>query len=135
MNCHNKIKTESLQIQQIHKAIDYDVKTNTYGDNTRPIKWVRIHNLPDHVYFNHAQHVNVAGLECENCHGPIKEMEKVYQYSPLTMGWCIDCHRETKVSHALDNDYYDNLIEAHEGDPSEMTVESIGGLECGRCHY
>lgn len=138
MNCHVKIKTESERIQQIYKAIDYNPETREFGQNIKPIEWVRIHNLPDHVYFNHAQHTKVAGLECENCHGPIDEMEVVYQYSPLTMGWCIDCHRETKVSHATDNDYYENLLKAHEeagGDASEMTVEDIGGLECGKCHY
>lgn len=138
MNCHVKIKTKSERIQQIYKAIDYNPETREFGDNIKPIEWVRIHNLPDHVYFNHAQHTKVAGLECENCHGPIDEMEVVYQYSPLTMGWCIDCHRETKVSHASDNNYYEDLLKAHEdagGDASEMTVEDIGGLECGKCHY
>lgn len=138
MNCHIKIKTESNQIAQIYKAIDYDKETKTFGNNIKPIQWVRIHNLPDHVYFNHSQHTKVAGLECEECHGPIDEMAKVYQYSPLTMGWCIDCHRKTKVTHAQDNDYYESLIKAHDEagkDSKEMTVEDIGGLECGRCHY
>ena len=138
MNCHVKIKTESEQIAQIYKAIDYNPKTREFGKNIKPIEWVRIHNLPDHVYFNHSQHVELAGIECEECHGPIKEMSKVYQYSPLTMGWCIDCHRKTEVKHAADNDYYDNLIKAHEeagGKAENITVEDIGGTECGRCHY
>jgi mono/diheme cytochrome c family protein len=138
MNCHIKIKTESEQIAQIYEAIDYDPKAKIFGKNIKPIQWVRVHNLPDHVYFNHSQHVELAGIECEECHGPIKEMSKVYQYSPLTMGWCIDCHRKTEVKHATDNEYYDRLIKAHEakgGDATKMTVEDIGGTECGRCHY
>lgn len=137
MNCHIKIKTESEQIRQIYKAIDYNPDTKEFGTNIKPIQWVRIHNLPDHVYFNHSQHVQLAGIECEQCHGPIKEMSKVYQYSPLTMGWCIDCHRKTEVKHAADNDYYDALLKAHEEKEGKapMTVEDIGGTECGRCHY
>ena len=138
MNCHIKIKTESEQIAQIYDAIDYDPKTKVFGTNIKPIQWVRVHNLPDHVYFNHSQHTKLAGIECEECHGPIKEMSKVYQYSPLTMGWCIECHRKTVVKHADGNKYYDDLIKAHEeagGKSSEMTVEDIGGTECGKCHY
>lgn len=138
MNCHVNIKKESDRIKQIYKAIDYNPETKEFGTNIKPIKWTRIHNLPDHVYFNHSQHVKLAGLECEECHGPIKEMEEVYQYSPLTMGWCIDCHRKTEVKHAKGNDYYESLMKAHEeagGDAGKMTVEDIGGTECGRCHY
>lgn len=137
MNCHIKVKKESEQIADLYKAIDYNPKTNEFGTNIKPIQWVRIHNLPDHVYFNHSQHVELAGLACEECHGPIKEMSKVYQYSPLTMGWCIDCHRKTEMKHATDNEYYDNLIKAHKegGKTSGMTVEDIGGTECGKCHY
>ncbi|MEL7146922.1 MAG: cytochrome c3 family protein, partial [Bacteroidota bacterium] len=107
-----------------------------YGTNTKPIEWVRVHNLPDLAYFNHSQHVKVGGLECETCHGPIKEMEVVYQYSPLTMGWCINCHRETNVN-AKGNGYYTNLVELHEESKGKqpMKVEDIGGLECSKCHY
>lgn len=135
MNCHSEIKTGSPLIAKIHEAVDYNPDTKQYGNNTKPIKWVRIHNLPDHVYFNHAQHVKVGGIECETCHGSIKEMEVVRQYSPLTMGWCIDCHRKTAVN-AEGNDYYDKLLEVHKNESKEpMTVEDIGGLECAKCHY
>ncbi len=136
MNCHQQIKPESPEIQKIYAAIDFDPETQTYGNNKKPIEWVRVHNLPDLAYFNHAQHVNVGGLECQTCHGPIQEMPVVYQYSSLTMGWCINCHRETEVN-ASDNAYYDKLLELHEAaNPKEpMTVESIGGLECSKCHY
>ena len=108
MNCHTAIKTESKEIAKIYKAIDYDPETGEYGDNVKPIEWVRVHNLPDLAYFNHSQHVNVGEIECQTCHGPIEEMAVVKQWSTLTMGWCINCHRETKVN-AKGNAYYDQL--------------------------
>ncbi len=136
MNCHQQIATESEEIQKIYAAIDFDPDSQTYGNNKKPIEWIRIHNLPDLAYFNHAQHVNVGGLECQTCHGPIEEMPVVYQYSTLTMGWCINCHRETEVN-AKGNGYYDKLLELHDesasGEP--LKVEDIGGLECSKCHY
>lgn len=125
MNCHNTIKRESPEIQKIYRAIE----TNT------PVEWVRVHNLPDLAYFNHSQHTAVGGLDCENCHGDIKNMEVVQQRSTLTMGWCIDCHRQTDVN-AKGNAYYDALLTAHESVSSKpMKVEDIGGLECAKCHY
>jgi len=136
MNCHQQVKTESPEIQKIYAAIDFDPETQTYGNNKKPIEWVRIHNLPDLAYFNHAQHVNVGGLECQTCHGEIQNMEVVYQHSKLTMGWCINCHRETQVN-AQGNAYYDKLLELHDSEnPDEpLKVEDIGGLECSKCHY
>lgn len=110
------------------------------GDNKiqGPIEWVRIHNLPDHVYFNHAQHVSVGKLECQTCHGPVEKMAVVQQYSPLSMGWCINCHRQTEVQFA-DNEYYKSYARYHEelasGKRDKVTVEEIGGLECQKCHY
>jgi mono/diheme cytochrome c family protein len=125
MNCHNSIKQGSPEIQKIYAAIE----TNT------PIEWVRVHNLPDLAYFNHSQHTNVAGLDCENCHGEVKAMEVVEQRHTLTMGWCIDCHRKTDVN-SKGNEYYDKLVEAHDATAvGSMKVEDIGGLECARCHY
>jgi hypothetical protein len=103
-----------------------------------PIEWVRIHNLPDHAYVNHAQHVSVGQVECQTCHGPVEEMEVVYQYSPLSMGWCINCHRQTEIKFA-DNEYYQVYEQYHqeiqEGTRTAVTVEEIGGLECQKCHY
>ncbi|MDG2342702.1 MAG: c-type cytochrome [Cytophagales bacterium] len=125
MNCHNAINTDKPEIQKILTA---------YEEN-RPIEWVRVHNLPDLAYFNHKQHVAVGGLDCATCHGPIEEMDVVYQYSELTMGWCINCHRETEVN-AKGNDYYKKLIELHNSSSKKpMKVEDIGGLECSKCHY
>ncbi|MEN0004704.1 MAG: c-type cytochrome [Bacteroidota bacterium] len=103
-----------------------------------PIEWVRIHNLPDHAYFNHAQHVTVGKVECQQCHGQVEEMEVVQQYAPLSMGWCINCHRETEVQFE-DNEYYKSYEKYHKeianGERDKVTVEEIGGLECQKCHY
>ena len=142
MNCHTYINEGrsdegTQEISKIYAAIGFDPETRSYieGYEQQPIEWIRIHNLPDLAYFNHSQHVNVAGVECQECHGPIQEMEVVEQYSPLTMGWCIDCHRETKVD--TTNNYYhdlnDDWIEKYHGE--DITAEKIGGLECGKCHY
>ncbi len=127
MNCHGEIKKDSKEIQKIYTAVE----------KNRPIEWVRVHNLPDLAYFNHSQHVAVGGLECQTCHGPIEEMEVVAQYSKLTMGWCINCHRETKLN-TQGNAYYDKLVQMHEeknGKNAVLTVEDNGGLECAKCHY
>jgi mono/diheme cytochrome c family protein len=125
MNCHGVIKKESPEIQKIYTSIE----------NNQPIEWVRVHNLPDLAYFNHAQHVNVGGLECENCHGDVAQMEVIQQRSSLTMGWCIDCHRKTDVN-TKDNQYYDKLVQLHGSESKEaLKVADIGGLECSKCHY
>ncbi len=103
-----------------------------------PIEWVRIHNLPDHAYFNHAQHVVAGGVECQTCHGPVEEMAVLKQYAPLSMGWCVNCHRQTEVKFA-ENPYYETFEKYHEdlksGKMEKVTVEDIGGLECQKCHY
>ncbi|MBC7745320.1 MAG: c-type cytochrome [Flavobacterium sp.] len=143
MNCHNYVQaTEkyngeiSPEILKIYTALDYNPETKVYGNNQKPIEWIRIHNLPDFAYFNHSQHVRVAGIECQKCHGPIQTMQEVYQYSPLTMKWCINCHRETEVNHK-DNAYYDQLLAAHNQlkKGEKVTAAVLGGLECGKCHY
>lgn len=142
MNCHNTITASehydgeiSPEIAKIYRALDWNPDTRTYGNNPKPIQWVRIHNLPDFAYFNHSQHVVVAGVECQTCHGPIQNMEEVYQYSPLTMKWCVECHKKTDIK--SDNKYYEDLIKAHERikKGEKMTAAMIGGLECGKCHY
>lgn len=125
MNCHGVIKKESPEIQKIYTAIE----------KNQPIEWVRVHNLPDLAYFNHAQHVNVGNVACQDCHGTIEKMEVVEQRSSLTMGWCIDCHRKTEVN-TKDNGYYDKLVELHNKKSKEpLKVADIGGLECSKCHY
>ncbi len=125
MNCHGVIKKESPEIQKIYTAIE----------ENRPIEWVRVHNLPDLAYFNHAQHVNVGNVACQTCHGEIEKMEVVEARSSLTMGWCIDCHRRTDVN-TKDNAYYDKLVALHRKESKEpLKVANIGGLECSKCHY
>ena len=131
---------EELMDDQWEGIVDALTDPST-GDNTiaGPIEWVRIHNLPDHVYFNHSQHVSVGKIECQQCHGKIEQMEVVRQYSPLSMGWCINCHRQTNVKFA-DNGYYDNYFENYHKeieslDRKGVTVEDIGGTECQKCHY
>ena len=122
MNCHGEILKESPEIQKIYTAIEQN----------RPIEWVRVHNLPDLSYFNHAQHVAVGGIACETCHGDIKNMDVVYQHAPLTMSWCINCHRTTEIQ--KENAYYAPLSEIQK-QASPVHVEDIGGLECSKCHY
>jgi cytochrome c2 len=143
MNCHMYIqegpKYGTEEIGKIYAAIGFDPETSSYieGYEEKPIKWVRIHKLPDLAYFNHSQHVTAGNIECQTCHGPIEEMVEVYQYSPLTMEWCINCHRETKVD-VESNDYYKEMhtkLKEKYGPNAEITVEMIGGLECGKCHY
>jgi cytochrome c2 len=137
MNCHKTVKTESPEIHKIYDALGYDPKTMKY-DSTKahPIQWIRVHNLPDFVYFNHSQHVTVGHIRCQTCHGPIQTMKEVYQYSPLTMKWCIQCHKRTEVNYK-GNAYYDNMIAVHDRIKrgQKVTEASMGGIECGKCHY
>jgi len=118
----------------IKTSLTNEVKKRIQG----PIEWIRIHNLPDHAYFNHSQHVAVGQVECQTCHGKVEEMKVVRQYSTLGMGWCINCHRQTEVKFT-DNDYYKNYQRYHDeiksGKRDKVTVEEIGGLECQKCHY
>ena len=142
MNCHANIVEGTIsgtaELQKIYDAVGYDPKSRTYieGYEQKPIEWVRIHNLPDLAYFNHSQHVSVGKLECQECHGAIEEMDVVKQHSELTMGWCIECHRETEVK-MEGNEYYtvmhEKMKKKYAG--QKITVEKIGGLECGKCHY
>ena len=137
MNCHKVVKQESPEIQKIYAALGYDPKTQKYDSTkARPMQWVRVHNLPDFAYFNHSQHVKVAGIKCQQCHGPVQTMKEIYQYSPLTMKWCIQCHKRTEVNYK-GNAYYDNMIQVHDRIKrgEKVTAASLGGIECGKCHY
>jgi len=137
MNCHKTVKQESPEIQKIYAALGYDPATAKY-DSTQahPIQWVRIHNLPDLAYFNHSQHTTVGGIKCQTCHGPIETMKEVKQYSPLTMKWCIQCHKRTEVN-SKGSAYYDQVLAAHDEikKGKKPTVAMLGGIECGKCHY
>jgi mono/diheme cytochrome c family protein len=128
----------TAEIQKLYQYAGWDPATKSYNGKGSPIEWVRIHNLPDHVYFNHAQHVTVGKQACQTCHGEIQKMGEVYQYSDLSMGWCINCHRESKVQFT-DNKFYSIYEKFHEDLKNKkmdsVTVEKIGGTECMKCHY
>jgi len=157
MNCHKAVQGRdnndgniSPEIQKIYNALGYDADKMTYDKSKeKPVEWVRVHNLPDFAYFNHSQHVVVAeesirkskGLKpnepvCFACHGPVDTMQEIYQYSPLTMKWCINCHKETNLD-MKGNAYYDKIIAAHDKikKGEKVTPATLGGLECGKCHY
>lgn len=150
MNCHKNImevapETATAEhskefydgeIKKLYAAVGWDAESQSYTGETKPVKWVRIHNLPDFAYFNHSQHVTVAGVACQQCHGPIEEMEVVRQFSPLTMGWCIDCHRTTNVK-MEGNEYYEKIHEelSKKYGVEQLTAAQMGALECGKCHY
>ena len=168
MNCHMAIKeykgdpitredgssvNGTAEIQKLYAYAGWDPVQKAYKpdnnkdgipDGAKPIEWIKIHNLPDHVYFNHSQHIKVGKQQCQTCHGNIQEMPEVYQFAELSMGWCINCHRETKVDFYNTNDStgnkfysiyekFHNDIKNHKMD--SVTVESIGGTECQKCHY
>lgn len=132
MNCHNVVKqgrnSGTTEIDKIYKALE----------TGKPIEWVRVHNLPDHSYFNHAQHVVAGKVACESCHGDVKSMDRIMQVQQLSMGWCIDCHRTTEVQFT-ENGYYQKFAKLHEevksGTRTRITVEDVGGTECAKCHY
>jgi mono/diheme cytochrome c family protein len=144
MNCHKGItkgpQYGETEIAKIYSAAGFDPKAGTYDQSKQnPLKWIKVHNLPDHVYFNHSQHVVVGKIECATCHGDVKSMTVAEQKSPLTMKWCIECHRKTEVA-MKGNAYYDRLHaalkEKYAGQYDvKFTVEKIGGLECSKCHY
>lgn len=157
MNCHKYVSegpsaefkeanglrglgSDTSEIRKIYRAVGFNPLTQSFdAAKTDPVEWIRIHNLPDHVYFNHSQHVKVGGIECQTCHGPVEEMDIVEQFAPLSMGWCLDCHRETNIKFN-DNPYYDNYYEIYHQqlknkEINGVTVEMIGGTDCQKCHY
>jgi cytochrome c551/c552 len=128
----------TAEINKLYKYAGWDPAKKQYTGKGEPIEWIRIHNLPDHVYFNHAQHVTAGKQNCQTCHGEIQKMDEVYQFSDLSMGWCVNCHRETKVQFT-DNKFYSIYEQFHEDMKNKkldsVTVEKIGGTECQKCHY
>jgi cytochrome c2 len=162
MNCHKGInkytgneehKMVSLEgktingdkeIEKLYEHAGWDAEKKAYKLNAagkidaKPIEWVKIHNLPDHVYFSHQTHVKNGKVPCQRCHGPIQEMDEVYQFTDLSMGFCINCHRETQVQFK-DNNYYQIFTKYHDEIKAKtrdkVTVADVGGLECQKCHY
>jgi cytochrome c2 len=180
MNCHKTITSYAdtspklfredgtevngtREIEKLYSYAGFDPKNANAWDpsKAKPIPWVKIHNLPDHVYFNHSQHIKAGKVQCQTCHGEITDMGEVYQFSELSMSWCINCHRETKVDfYKLDSSgkatgnkfysVYDKFLtpdtvwtdatkkrikEIHRAKLDSVTVYNIGGLECQKCHY
>ncbi len=167
MNCHKAIDSYNgpelftaegkkingtAEIAKLYDYVGWDAAEKKYTKPGRPIEWTKIHNLPDHVYFNHSQHVVAGKQQCQTCHGNIQDMDEVHQFADLSMGWCINCHRTTKVQFA-ENKYYEIFETLHErmkkttdtaelrkienlgGPIDSVTVEMIGGTECQKCHY
>ena len=116
MNCHNLVEKQTVEIEKLKEAVQ----------ELRPIKWTKIHNLPDFVYFNHSQHV-LSGVACQRCHGPVEQMERVKQFAPLTMGWCLDCHRE----HA----HVPTAAVPRAMSTVAKNFNPVAGLDCTSCHY
>jgi mono/diheme cytochrome c family protein len=161
MNCHKAINTYekgpklyneegdeingTAQIQKLYDAAGFDPKNPGKWDpaKAKPIEWVKIHNLPDHVYFNHSQHIRAGKVQCQTCHGEITAMDEVKQVSELSMSWCVNCHRQTKVdfnySDSTGNKFYSIYEKFHNdiksGKMDSVTVKDIGGIECQKCHY
>ncbi len=169
MNCHKSIsKYEgpdelvrengtkvdgTAEIEKLYAYAGWNAATKSYNpdnnkdgipDGAKPIEWIKVHNLPDHVYFNHSQHIKVGKVQCQSCHGNIQDMPEVYQFSNLSMGWCINCHRDTKVdfynkADSTGNKFYSIYEKFHRDLKSNrmdsVTVEHIGGTECQKCHY
>jgi Tfp pilus assembly protein PilV len=143
MNCHKGIskgpsgEKGTAEIAKIYEAAGWDAEKGEYTKPQKPIKWVKVHNLPDFVFFSHQQHVKVGKQDCTNCHGNVQEMTTAKQDKSLTMGWCIDCHRKTEVPGMKDNPYYASLhkklAEKYKNQP--ITVDKMGGIECAKCHY
>jgi mono/diheme cytochrome c family protein len=158
MNCHaaiNEYKGEPLlrengkevdatgEIQKLYSYTGYDPKSGKYTAPGKEIEWVKIHNLPDHVYFNHSQHIRAGKVQCQTCHGNITQMNEVKQFAELSMGWCINCHRTTKVNFPESGGNGNKFYSIYErfnhnlatGTMDSVTVENIGGTECQKCHY
>ena len=160
MNCHKQINSYSkdhplvdaeghehdgtAEIKKLYAYAGWNEEKKDYNRDAAgnilatPIEWTKIHNLPDHVYFNHSQHVKVGQVQCQRCHGQIQEMDEVYQFAPLSMGWCINCHRATEVQFTSNN-YYSIFEKYHEelksGKRTGVTEAEVGGTECQKCHY
>ncbi len=157
MNCHitiNEYKGSYLEkgksrneynqeIQKIYYSVGWNPETREYSKETHPIKWIRIHNMPDFVYFDHSQHVitgekmikqlKKVNLVCNACHGDVQKMDQVEMSNDFTMEWCISCHRNAKVD--IHNQYYKKYFINDIKKEKKITVDMVGGTECGKCHY
>lgn len=167
MNCHKQINgrdgAQAAKIKAVYAAAGWD--GNQYTGKTTPIKWNKVHVLPDHVYFNHSQHVTVGGIDCKQCHGDMKQQKETARVVPvaelnkvpdnivlskptLTMGWCIECHQEKGIAEGPlegKGGYYDEIhrrlrnndrkLYSKYLEDGKVTVKELGGWECAKCHY
>lgn len=128
MNCHTRVKPQSPLLEK--------VRTSYISGN--PIPWVKVHRLPDYVYFNHQAHVTV-GVSCVSCHGRVDQMEEVRQVQPLTMAWCLDCHRNP-APNVRPAEFVTRLDWQPDGDPAAVGNKIIQakGIKppenCSACH-
>jgi mono/diheme cytochrome c family protein len=159
MNCHMTITeyageqlydedgkeiSGTAEIQKLHEYAGWDATRKEFSNKGKPVEWIKIHNLPDHVYFNHSQHTRAGNVQCQTCHGNIQDMHEVKQFSELSMGWCVNCHRESKVNfvdsagtggnkfYSIYERYHDEIKQKKR---DSVTVSDIGGTECQKCHY
>jgi len=159
MNCHMTISEYSgeqlfdangkevngtAEIQKLYEYAGWDPASRTFTGGGKPVEWVKVHSLPDHVYFNHSQHTVAGQVQCQTCHGEVQEMHVARQFADLSMGWCVNCHRETKVNFVdstgtKGNQFYSIYEKYHDeiknGLRDSVTVSDIGGIECQKCHY
>ena len=156
MNCHmaiNEYKGEKIyneegqevnataEIKKLYKYAGFEEGKPWDASKAKPVEWARIHNLPDHVYFNHSQHVKAGQVACQTCHGEIQKMDEVKQFTDLSMGWCINCHRTTQVQfkdngfYSIYEKYHQDLKSGKLDSTKGITVAKIGGTECQKCHY
>ncbi|WP_185858006.1 c-type cytochrome [Blattabacterium cuenoti] len=130
------------EIQKIYQAVGWDPETRKYSKKTHPVQWIRIHNMPDFVYFDHSQHIitgektikklKKVNLVCNACHGEIQKMDTVKMSNDFTMEWCISCHRKVEID--VQNKYYKEYF-PNKNKNNKITVDMVGGTECAKCHY
>jgi hypothetical protein len=119
-------RSGKFEINKIKRAVE----------SGKAIEWIRVHKLPDHAFFSHAQHVGAGKIACQDCHGKVEEMDLVKQVSDLSMGWCVNCHRQTGIQ-ATTNKYYESFKALHNDAKAgkKITAERLGGIDCAKCHY
>ncbi len=132
MNCHllvrNGTRSGAFEIARVTGSFE----------NKNPIEWVRVHNLPDHVFFSHAQHVSAGKITCQECHGPVEKMGRITITNELKMGWCINCHRTRNINfnnNKFYSEYTDLALKIRNRELDSVNVNMIGGTECMKCHY
>ncbi len=128
MNCHQRIRTESPKLLPVRESYESGL----------PLQWIKVHDLPDYAYFNHSAHVT-RGIGCVSCHGRVDQMVEVYQHEPLSMGWCLNCHRAPEAN-LRPPDQVTNMSWTAPGDPVEYGKQLAEQnnidppTDCSTCH-